>query len=91
MVHVDVRCVAVGLMHRAGPNWMCGACIGRWSDCSGRVDYSRKDLLTPVLPLYTKFFSQKELRILVYSGDIDGVVPHTGEWGRTTHIYVLGS
>lgn len=51
----------------------------RWSDCSGRVDYSRKDLLTPVLPLYTKFFSENNLRILVYSGDTDGVVPHTGQ------------
>ena len=51
-----------------------------WSECSGLVDYSRVDLLTPVIPLYQKFFEENKIRILVYSGDVDGVVPHTGEW-----------
>lgn len=46
------------------------------------MDYSRADLLTPVIPLYQKFFQENKIRILVYSGDVDGVVPHTGteEW-----------
>ena len=51
-----------------------------WSECSSLVDYSRVDLLTPVIPLYQKFFEENKIRILVYSGDVDGVVPHTGEW-----------
>jgi serine carboxypeptidase-like clade 2 len=46
------------------------------------VDYSRSDLLAPVIPLYLQFFSENKISILVYSGDVDGVVPHTGteEW-----------
>lgn len=53
-----------------------------WSECSSLVDYSREDLLAPVIPLYQQFFQEKKIRILVYSGDVDGVVPHTGteEW-----------
>ena len=50
-----------------------------WSECSVLVDYSRSDLLAPVIPLYLKFFSENKIRILVYSGDVDGVVPHTGK------------
>lgn len=52
-----------------------------WSECSSLVDYSRADLLTPVIPLYQKFFQENKIRILVYSGDVDGVVPHTGTEG----------
>lgn len=53
-----------------------------WSECSSVVDYSREDLLASVIPLYQQFFQEKKIRILVYSGDVDGVVPHTGteEW-----------
>jgi serine carboxypeptidase-like clade 2 len=53
-----------------------------WSECSGLMDYSRVDLLAPVIPLYQQFFEENKIRILVYSGDVDGVVPHTGteEW-----------
>ena len=50
----------------------------RWSECSNMVDYSRSDLLAPVIPLYLQFFQENKIRILVYSGDVDGVVPHTG-------------
>jgi serine carboxypeptidase-like clade 2 len=49
-----------------------------WSECSDMVDYSRADLLAPVIPLYRQFFQEDKIRILVYSGDVDGVVPHTG-------------
>jgi serine carboxypeptidase-like clade 2 len=57
-------------------------CPNRWSECSVLVDYSRSDLLAPVIPLYLQFFSENKISILVYSGDVDGVVPHTGteEW-----------
>lgn len=49
-----------------------------WSECSGKVDYSRSDLLASVIPLYQQFFKENMIHILVYSGDVDGVVPHTG-------------
>ena len=42
------------------------------------MDYSRSDLLATVIPLYQQFFQENKIRILVYSGDVDGVVPHTG-------------
>jgi len=47
-----------------------------WSQCSPRLDYSRKDLLTPILEIYRKLIGQ--VRILVYSGDVDAIVPTTG-------------
>ncbi|XP_035687682.1 putative serine carboxypeptidase-like 23 [Branchiostoma floridae] len=49
----------------------------KWTPCSTIVDYSRKDLLTSMLPVYEKLFSAG-LRILVYSGDVDAIVPVTG-------------
>jgi serine carboxypeptidase-like clade 2 len=35
-------------------------------------------LLTPVTDLYQDFRSSQNLRILVYSGDVDAIVPYTG-------------
>ncbi|KAI8498460.1 hypothetical protein Bbelb_236620 [Branchiostoma belcheri] len=49
----------------------------KWTPCSTIVDYSRKDLLTSMLPVYKRLFSAG-LRILVYSGDVDAIVPVTG-------------
>lgn len=48
-----------------------------WSGCSSVVDYSRFDLLTSMLPVYRELFAAK-LRILVYSGDVDAIVPSLG-------------
>ena len=48
-----------------------------WTGCSDVVDYSRFDLLTSMLPTYEFLFQQK-LKILVYSGDVDAIVPHLG-------------
>lgn len=66
----------------SGCNFTCSHLNFSWSECSSLVDYSREDLLAPVIPLYQQFFQEKKIRILVYSGDVDGVVPHTGteEW-----------
>ncbi|XP_019647840.1 PREDICTED: putative serine carboxypeptidase-like 23 [Branchiostoma belcheri] len=49
----------------------------KWTPCSTIVDYSRKDLLTSMLPVYKRLFTAG-LRILVYSGDVDAIVPVTG-------------
>jgi serine carboxypeptidase-like clade 2 len=51
-----------------------------WVQCGG-VSYSRKDLLTSMLPVYQALF-KTNLRMLVYSGDVDAIVPYTGtrEW-----------
>lgn len=50
----------------------------KWTLCSGIVNYSSADVHTSVLPVYRRFFAEKKLRMLVYSGDVDGVVAHTG-------------
>ena len=52
--------------------------LTRWTLCSGKVNYSSADVHTSVLPVYRRFFAENKLRILVYSGDVDGVVAHTG-------------
>ncbi|KAJ7549167.1 hypothetical protein O6H91_07G043400 [Diphasiastrum complanatum] len=49
----------------------------RWSDCSDIVDYSNEDLLTSILPLYQTLL-QSGLQILVFSGDVDAILPVTG-------------
>jgi len=55
----------------------------RWSMCSPRVSYSYKDVLSSVLPLYHKLLtSHRNLKIYIYSGDVDAIVPYWGtrEW-----------
>jgi len=49
----------------------------RWTQCSSIVNYSRKDLMTPMQSVYQQLL-QTNLRMLVFSGDIDGIVPTTG-------------
>ena len=48
-----------------------------WSGCSSVVNYSRFDLLTSMLPTY-EFLIQQGLRIMVFSGDVDAIVPVLG-------------
>eukprot|EP00192_Tetraselmis_astigmatica_P006177 CAMPEP_0117658360 /NCGR_PEP_ID=MMETSP0804-20121206/5824_1 /TAXON_ID=1074897 /ORGANISM="Tetraselmis astigmatica, Strain CCMP880" /LENGTH=511 /DNA_ID=CAMNT_0005464879 /DNA_START=90 /DNA_END=1622 /DNA_ORIENTATION=+ len=49
-----------------------------WADCAdGRLQYSRADLLSSMVPTYEKLLG-KGLQMLVYSGDIDAIVPVTG-------------
>ncbi|KAG1653581.1 hypothetical protein FOA52_008028, partial [Chlamydomonas sp. UWO 241] len=47
----------------------------KWVDCSRYVQYSREDLLSSMLPVYRELLANAGLRILVYSGDVDGIVP----------------
>lgn len=52
--------------------------IGRpWRDCSNIVDYSREDLLTSMIPVYQDLL-KTGIRMMVYSGDVDAIVPITG-------------
>jgi len=53
-----------------------------WHDCSSRVNYAYSDVEKSVLPLYQDFFKNTNLRILIYSGDVDAIVPYSGtrEW-----------
>lgn len=48
-----------------------------WSGCSGVVDYSRFDLLSSMLPTYSALIAAG-LRITVFSGDVDAIVPSVG-------------
>lgn len=53
-----------------------------WEECNQeRVQYSYHDVLTSVLPVYQDLLTRTDaaqLQMLVYSGDIDGIVPVTG-------------
>jgi len=48
-----------------------------WVGCSSVVNYSYTDLLASMLPVYQKLL-QSGIKMLVYSGDVDGIVPITG-------------
>lgn len=52
-----------------------------WSTCSPRVNYSRADLLSSMIPVYENLATH-DVRMLVYSGDQDGIVatPGTRLW-----------
>lgn len=49
-----------------------------WEGCSSVVRYSHHDLMTSVIPVYEDLLATKKYDILVYSGDVDGIVPVTG-------------
>jgi len=49
----------------------------QWSGCSSIVNYSRFDLLSSMLPVY-EFLFTAGLKILVFSGDVDAIVPSVG-------------
>eukprot|EP00200_Dunaliella_tertiolecta_P006034 CAMPEP_0202355440 /NCGR_PEP_ID=MMETSP1126-20121109/10335_1 /ASSEMBLY_ACC=CAM_ASM_000457 /TAXON_ID=3047 /ORGANISM="Dunaliella tertiolecta, Strain CCMP1320" /LENGTH=561 /DNA_ID=CAMNT_0048948059 /DNA_START=38 /DNA_END=1723 /DNA_ORIENTATION=+ len=55
-----------------------GKLPGPWQDCSLSVIYSREDLLASMLPVWHNLLSTGGLRFLVYSGDVDGIVPVVG-------------
>jgi len=51
----------------------------RWGECSNLVHYSYTDLQKSVIPVYQYFFDNyPQLNILVYSGDVDAIVPYWG-------------
>ncbi|MEW5304504.1 MAG: hypothetical protein WDW36_007114 [Sanguina aurantia] len=49
-----------------------------WSDCTSRISYSREDLLSSMMPVYAELIRDGSLRMLVFSGDVDGIVPVVG-------------
>jgi len=51
----------------------------RWRDCAPveQLQYSREDVISSMLPVYARLLGE-DLKILVYSGDIDAIVPVTG-------------
>ena len=52
---------------------------GAWAGCSSVVNYSREDLLTSMFPVYDYLLTNAPtLAYLVFSGDVDGIVPFTG-------------
>ena len=58
----------------------------RWVQCTDKVNYSMADISTSMLPVYQNLLLNNNLRILVYSGDVDAVVPHIGGPLNTTCI-----
>lgn len=51
---------------------------GRWQDCTRKISYSRLDLLSTMLPVWERLIHTPGLRFIVYSGDVDGIVPVVG-------------
>eukprot|EP01111_Echinosteliopsis_oligospora_P005467 TRINITY_DN1881_c0_g1_i1.p1 TRINITY_DN1881_c0_g1~~TRINITY_DN1881_c0_g1_i1.p1 ORF type:complete len:459 (-),score=135.72 TRINITY_DN1881_c0_g1_i1:75-1451(-) len=49
-----------------------------WTGCASQVNYSYTDLLASMLPVYQDILADGSIRILVYSGDVDAIVPITG-------------
>jgi serine carboxypeptidase-like clade 2 len=51
----------------------------KYNMCSPSLNYSRHDLLTSVMPDYEYLYSESKISILVYSGDVDGIVSTSGD------------
>ncbi|KAI6659293.1 hypothetical protein LOD99_14964 [Oopsacas minuta] len=50
-----------------------------WTMCSEKLDYSINDLITPMKKVWKQLLPyHKELKFLVYSGDVDAAVPWLG-------------
>jgi len=49
-----------------------------WQQCSGIVNYNYSDVQASVIPIYQKYIASGQLSMLVYSGDVDAIVPITG-------------
>ena len=56
---------------------LTGDLPGPWQTCTQAIRYSRQDLLASMLPLYEELLDAG-LRILVYTGDVDAIVPVIG-------------
>jgi len=56
-----------------------------WHMCSPVVSYSYRDVLSSVLPVYDYLINKAHAQILVYSGDVDAIVPYYG-----TQAWVVG-
>ncbi|CAK8673770.1 uncharacterized protein LOC143469644 [Clavelina lepadiformis] len=51
----------------------------KWADCSDEINvkYSKEDFAASMLPYYTNHLLGNGLKVLIYSGDVDSVVPAT--------------
>jgi len=49
-----------------------------WQECSNVVNYNYNDIESSVIPIYWNLLNNTNLNILVYSGDVDGIVPTAG-------------
>lgn len=67
-----------------------GTVRGPWKDCSDIVNYSRADLLSSMLPVWRELL-KSDLSMLVYSGDVDAIVPVIGtrRWIQHLHLEVV--
>jgi serine carboxypeptidase-like clade 2 len=66
--------------------------VTKWDMCSAVVHYSDADLRSSMLDVYRDVFSES-LRIMVYSGDVDGIVPVYGSrlWIDSLELPILDS
>jgi serine carboxypeptidase-like clade 2 len=49
-----------------------------WTDCTRAIDYSYADLLSSMVPTHQALIASGKLRTLIFSGDVDGIVPASG-------------
>jgi len=61
-----------------------------WYECSPILNYNYSDVEKSVLPLYDQFLKE-DITILVYSGDVDAIVPYGGtrQWVANLNRAVL--
>ena len=58
--------------------------IGKWEICSGKLSYTRE--IESTLPIYHRLMNKYAIRELIYSGDADLCVPHTGSERWTSEL-----
>ena len=53
----------------------------KWGDCNDEINvkWSQSDVAMSIVPLYTSKLFHNNLKILIYSGDVDTVVPTAGK------------
>ena len=54
--------------------------VGEWALCTDKLKYRYADVVASMVPLHRKLMSHTapSLRVLIYSGDVDGIVPTAG-------------
>lgn len=55
-----------------------GAPTVTWASCNPHLNYSITDTMISMIPVYQYIVANSSARLLVYSGDLDGVVPFVG-------------
>ena len=63
----------------------------QWAECSSTVQYSFESVATSVVPVLQKLFDNADFHALVYSGDVDAIVPFDGtmNWIATLNRSVI--